>query len=173
VPEDLKTLLERAEAPAMHVDAHAVLAGGRRRHRRRAVATSVALAATVGVLGVGAATVGDLGRATLPPASVSSTTAPAPSATTSPAPEPVTALVKVEVGHCWVEDVVFDGQAWGLTRDDQFGRGGSMPLPWAGTGVMVRLSVDQARYTDDDGAVLNFLPVDDPRVFRKQGLGCM
>lgn len=181
MPDDLKTLLEHAEVPTMHVDPHAVLDGGRRRHRRRTGLATTAIAAAVGVLGVGAATVGDLGPGGLRPASATSTTATAstpstaatPSATVSPSQKPVTARVVLDVGHCWTEDVAFDGQMWGLTDADQISRGGRMPLPWAGTGVMVRVSADRARYTDDEGAVLNFLPVDDPRVFRMNGRGCL
>ena len=180
MPDDVRTLLERAEAPTMHVDPHGVLAGGRRRHRRRTGLATTALAAAVGVLAVGAATVGGSGPGPLRPASVSSSTvssstAPGPAASTTapPAPEPVTARVTVEVGHCWVEDVVFDGQAWGLTPDDQFGNGGGMPPSWQGSGVMVRLSADRARYTDDGGTVLTFLPIEDPTVFRQQGRGCL
>jgi hypothetical protein len=37
---------------------------------------------------------------------------------------------------------------------------------------MVRLSADQARYTDDGGTVLDFLPIDDPAVFRIEGKLC-
>jgi len=39
--------------------------------------------------------------------------------------------------------------------------------------VMVRLSADRARYTDDGGTVLTFLPIEDPTVFRQQGRGCL
>lgn len=170
MPEDLKTLLERADAPSMHVDPHAVLAGGRRRHRRRTGIASAALATTVGVLAVGAAIVGDLGPGTLRPAASSATatrsTPSTPPTSSAPSPEPVTARVKLEVGHCWVEDVVFDGQTWGLTERQQLGTGGTMPAQWKGTGVMVRLSTDRARYTDDGGRQLTFLPIDDPSVFR-------
>jgi hypothetical protein len=168
----------------MHVDPHAVLAGGRRRHRRRNGLASAALAATVGMLAVGAVTVGDLGPAPLRPAVDSSTTAspspppttaaPSPPPTTAaPSQEPVSARVAVEMGHCWVEDVSFDGQLWGLTDADQFGNGGNPPLSWEGTGVMVRVSADRARYTDDGGSVHTFLPIEDPTVFRKQGRGCL
>ncbi|SES40379.1 hypothetical protein SAMN05216199_3377 [Pedococcus cremeus] len=175
MPDDLRTLLERAEAPSMRVDPHAVLDGGRRRHRRRAALATTALAAAIGVLAVGAATVGDLGPKALRPASAGSTTSsgPAASSTATQPPKPVTARVRIEVGHCWVEDVVFDGQTWGLTDADQFGTGGGVPLRWEGTGVMVRLSAERARYTDDTGTVLNFLPVGDPSVFRMTGRGCL
>lgn len=170
MPEDLKTLLERAEAPTMHVDPHAVLAGGRRRHRRRTGLTMTALAAAVGVLAVGAATVGDLGPGTLRPAASSATaTGPrpsTPSTSTSSSPQRVAARVVLDVGHCWVEDVAFDGQTWGLTERQQLGTGGGMPSGWQGAGVMVRVSADRARYTDDGGKVLTFLPIDDPSVFR-------
>ena len=167
MPEDLKTLLERADAPTMHVDPHAVLAGGRRRHRRRAGMASAALAATVGVLAVGAATWGDLGPDPVRPAAATSTATSSQSSTRSaPSPRPVTARVVLDVGHCWVEDVVFDGQTWGLTEQQQLGTGGGMPSGWQGEGLMVRLSEDRARYTDDGGKKLTFLPISDPTVFR-------
>ena len=175
MPDDVRALLEGIDAPPMHVDPETVVTGGRRRRRRRARAGAGVLVVAVAALALGAAAVRDAGYMAVPPASAISTTASTPTPTPSTdasAPRPVTSRVALDVGHCWVEDVVFDGQTWGLTDADQFGRGGDMPLPWDGTGVMVRLSADRASYTDDAGTVLEFLPVDDPTVFRQQGRGC-
>lgn len=172
--DDVRALLEGIDAPPMHVDPEAVVAGGRRRRRRRARAGAGVLVVAVAALALGAAAVRDAGYMAVPPASASSTTASMSTPSTDASGQrPVKARVVVDVGHCWVEDVVFDGQTWGLTDADQFGGGGDMPSPWDGTGVMVRLAADRARYTDDAGTVLDFLPVDDPAAFRFEGKVCM
>lgn len=75
---------------------------------------------------------------------------------------PAVAEVTLEVGHCWVEPVEFDGQTWRLRWTRQFGWGGGLPEPWQGTGVMTRLAEDRAGYVDNAGAELTFLPADDP-----------
>lgn len=86
------------------------------------------------------------------------TTAAAP--TTSPGSVRVT----IEMNHCWVEPVSFDGEQWNVPFRRQFGWGGLQPRNWQGTGVMVRLGENRARFDDDGGASVVFLPVDDPRV---------
>ena len=175
MPEDLKTLLERADAPSMHVDPHAVLAAGRRRHRRRAAAATGLLTAVVAVVAVGASAVHDLGRASTVPASpIPVASAPVSATTTATSAPRVTARVAIRVGHCHVEYVHFDGQTWGLTDAQQFGGGGgAVPKQWpSGRGLMERLSPDRARYTDDAGTVLVFRPVDDPAVLRIEGKLC-
>jgi hypothetical protein len=130
VPEDLRDLLEGVDAPPMRVDPQAVVAGGRRRQRRRARAATWALAAAVAVLAVGAATIGDLGRSTeepAPPAASAAATSTTPSTPATSQP-PARARVTVDAGHCHVEYVEFDGKSWGLTKKQQFGRGGDVPL---------------------------------------------
>lgn len=69
------------------------------------------------------------------------------------------------MAHCFLEPVFFDGDTWSVAFGDQFGWGGiDMPPDWRGTGVMTRLSEDRARYEDDGGTILEFLPVQDPSV---------
>ncbi len=171
--DDMRDLLEGVDAPPMHVDPQAVVAGGRRRHRRRTAAATGLLTAVVAVLAVGATAGRDLGGPSLLPASPTPV-ASAPATTTATPDRPVTARVALRIGHCHVEYVDFDGQTWGLTKEQQFGGGGgAVPLKWpSGTGLMERLSADRARYTDDAGTVLDFLPVDDPAVFRLEGKLC-
>lgn len=82
----------------------------------------------------------------------------------SPDATPTSARVKVEMGHCFVEPVAFDGEQWNVPLDKQFGSGGLQPANWRGVGVMTRIGRDHARFKDDGGAVVVFLPVDDPAV---------
>lgn len=82
----------------------------------------------------------------------------------SPTATPTSARVKVEMGHCFVEPVAFDGERWNVPRDKQFGTGGLQPANWRGTGVMTRVGEDRARFKDRGGAVVVFRPVDDPAV---------
>jgi len=68
------------------------------------------------------------------------------------------------MNHCFVEPVSFDGEQWNLPFEEQFGWGGLEPKHWRGTGVMVRIDKDQARFEDDGGSTVLFRPVDDPLV---------
>ena len=76
----------------------------------------------------------------------------------------------LDVGHCWIEPVTFDGARWALPRTEQFGLGDRLPAHWEGTGEMERLSENRARYVDDGGAVLVFYPADAPAVRFMRGL---
>lgn len=75
-----------------------------------------------------------------------------------------TATVTLDVGHCWVEPVEFDGDRWGIPLRRQFGWGGGLPGNWQGSGEMARMSESRARYVDKGGAVIYFLPADAPAV---------
>lgn len=77
---------------------------------------------------------------------------------------PAPARVEIELGHCFVEPVTFDGEMWNVAIDQQFGWGGMQPSNWRGRGLMVRIGENRARYRDDGGGVVIFLPVDDPSV---------
>jgi hypothetical protein len=83
---------------------------------------------------------------------------------TTASPEARTVRVEVEMGHCFVEPVLFDGRRWNVPFDKQFGWGGLEPRNWVGTGVMKRVSQDRARFDDDGGSTVVFLPVNDPAV---------
>ena len=72
--------------------------------------------------------------------------------------------LEIEMGHCYVEPVSFDGKQWNVPFDQQFGGGGLQPRGWVGTGVMTRVDDDEARFDDDGGASVTFLLVDDPAV---------
>lgn len=72
--------------------------------------------------------------------------------------------LEIEMGHCWVEPVTFDGEQWNVPFDQQFGWGGLEPDNWQGTGVMTRVAEDEARFDDDGGSSVKFLLVDDPAV---------
>lgn len=72
--------------------------------------------------------------------------------------------LEIEMGHCWAEPVTFDGEQWNVPFDQQFGWGGLEPTGWQGSGVMTRVGEDEARFDDDGGASVTFLPVGDPTV---------
>jgi hypothetical protein len=80
------------------------------------------------------------------------------------ATEPGSARLKVEMNHCFVEPVTFDGRQWNVPFKKQFGWGGMEPKHWQGAGVMVRVAENTARFNDDGGAAVVFKPVDDPAV---------
>ena len=91
-------------------------------------------------------------------------TSPPRPETTSTTDERTSTRLDVEVNHCFVEPVSFDGQLWNVPFEDQFGWGGLEPENWQGSGVMVRLAEDTARFDDDGGAEVVFKPADDPAV---------
>lgn len=78
----------------------------------------------------------------------------------------------VEMGHCFVEPVSFDGEEWNVPFKKQFGWGGMEPKNWSGTGEMVRVAEDEAHFKDDGGAVVVFRPTDDPSVSRVENALC-
>ncbi|MEJ7795382.1 MAG: hypothetical protein WKF50_07510 [Nocardioides sp.] len=79
-------------------------------------------------------------------------------------PASVTERLTIELGHCFVEPVAFDGEQWNVAFDQQFGWGGLAPRNWQGTGVMTRVADDEARFDDGGGATVRFLAIDDPAV---------
>jgi hypothetical protein len=87
-----------------------------------------------------------------------------PGNTASSGSDPTSARVQVEVNHCFVEPVSFDGVQWNVPFKEQFGWGGMEPKHWMGTGTMVRTGQYEARFEDDGGATLVFRPVDHPSV---------
>lgn len=82
----------------------------------------------------------------------------------SSATEPVSARLKVQINHCFVVPVSFDGKQWNVPFKKQFGWGGPQPKNWQGAGVMVRVAENTARFTDDGGSAVVFKPVNDPAV---------
>jgi len=83
--------------------------------------------------------------------------------------EPTEAVVgeriEVVLSHCFIETVTFEGQEWNVRFRDQFGSGDyRLPQTWEGQGVIEEVESNRARYTDDGGTELEFLPVDHPAV---------
>jgi len=76
-------------------------------------------------------------------------------------PTSATERLTIELGHCFVEPVDFDGEQWNVPFNRQFGWGGLEPKNWKGTGVMTRVGDDEARFDDDGGATVRFLAIDD------------
>jgi len=87
-----------------------------------------------------------------------------PAAATGSASKGTSARIEVKMNHCFVEPVPFDGERCNVPFDRQFGWGGLQPKRWRGTGVMVRVGENQARFKDDGGLTVVFRPVDAPSV---------
>ena len=83
-----------------------------------------------------------------------------------------TAQVKLDVGHCWIENLKFADEVWGLKTGDQFGTGGLGPEGFKGRGTIVLRSEAQAHYVDVSGAKLTFIPAHSPKVFDTREFGC-
>ena len=67
----------------------------------------------------------------------------------------------LEVGHCWIEPVSFDGRMWDVVEEDQFGWGGGQPDDFRGTGQAWRAG-DVVTYVDGSGEWLTLVPAGDP-----------
>ncbi|WP_067433745.1 hypothetical protein [Nocardioides jensenii] len=84
--------------------------------------------------------------------------------------------ISVEVGHCYVASIRFDGERWNVPFRKQFGWGGGDSghdhRAWVGSGAIVRTAPGTARYTDDGGEVLDLLPADHPSVRKVEHAGC-
>lgn len=82
--------------------------------------------------------------------------------------------VLLEIGHCWVEPFMFDGEEWALPTGDQFDWGGRYPDGISGEGTAVRLTAfdDRLSYTDDEGGRLTFRLSSDPRTALPGGGMC-
>ena len=80
--------------------------------------------------------------------------------------------VTLDVGHCWVAYLRVDGETWALTPRQHFGWGGGIPRHWQGTGQVRRVNEAKLVYVDGDGHRLMFVPVDSPRAYNTEGLGC-
>jgi hypothetical protein len=92
---------------------------------------------------------------------------PVPSTT-----ELTSAWVAIQMNHCFVEPVSFDGEQWNVPFQRQFGWGGLQPKRWQGVGTMQRVNEDMARFQDEGGAVVVFRPVDHPTVRRVEKALC-
>lgn len=171
MPGDVTDLLEGVDAPNMHVDVAAVLGGGKRLRRRQRLTRSGATLAGAAVIVLGVVVVWSTGPAPVAPAARTPVTSISPT-TVATSMADVETRVTLDVGHCWVEYVEFDGALWGIPFEKQFGWGGRLPKNWKGTGVMKRLADDRARYTDDGGKVLDMLPASGPSVYEVEGKGC-
>ncbi|MEO8105889.1 MAG: hypothetical protein ABI720_01100 [Actinomycetes bacterium] len=85
---------------------------------------------------------------------------------------PTTTTVTLDVGHCWVGYLRSDGETWALTPKQQFGWGGGIPRHWRGDGQVTRVSTSTLIYVDRGGHQLMFVPVDSPKAYTTEGLGC-
>lgn len=106
--------------------------------------------------------------------SCTAATDPEPAPGSAPARDiaPASARVEIEMGHCFVEPVAFDGEEWNVRFSDQFGWGGLEPRRWQGRGVMVRVDADRAVFADRGGATVEFRPVSHPSVRRVETALC-
>lgn len=72
-------------------------------------------------------------------------------------PSPAARPVDVDLWHCGVRPVDFDGRPWLATTEID---GTTAPLDFGGSGTMRLVRRDQAVYTDDpSGAVIEFAPL--------------
>jgi hypothetical protein len=74
----------------------------------------------------------------------------------------------LEVGHCWIEPVSFDGAMWDVVEEDQFGWGGAQPDDFRGTGEAWRAG-DVVTYVDASGVWLTLVPAEDPWALDRGG----
>ena len=72
----------------------------------------------------------------------------------------------LEVGHCWIAPVEFEGEVWDVMAEDQFGWGGGAPRGFASTGEAWRAG-DVVSYRDDSGTLLTLVPADGPWISRR------
>jgi hypothetical protein len=119
------------------------------------------------------------GGCTSEPAAPTSDAAPTMRSTEAATPEPssrptqsASRRIEMPVGHCWIDPVHFDGLAWAVVPQDQFGRGGGISRSWDGKGVITRLSESRSRYADRGGHVLRLVPADDSEAAAVFKQGC-
>lgn len=93
-------------------------------------------------------------------------------AATASTPALASGRVTIQMNHCFVEPVTFDGEQWNVPFEQQFGWGGLQPKRWQGVGVMMRLGEQKARFSDKGGATIVFRPVDHPSVREVEKTGC-
>ena len=74
-----------------------------------------------------------------------------------PAGMPVVEVVRLVVGHCWVDPLTHAGRTWEVRTEDDFGWGGATPPRWSGYGVLTPAG-DSLQYVDLGGARLILLP---------------
>jgi hypothetical protein len=71
-------------------------------------------------------------------------------------------LYTLEVGHCWVEPLDYDGEVWAVLTEDQFGWGGGWSDGFRSVGTLVREGRSMI-YTDAGGLRLVMWPSSGPR----------
>lgn len=163
MPTDFSELLESTQAPPMRVDAERVIG---RAIRRRRLRSTVAVLASAAVLVPAAAALGwsDLDATARDEGSVGSSAASSTQLEGS--------RVTLDVGHCWIEYLRYDGRLWGLPFSKQFGWGGTLPEGWVGTGTVRLVAPELLRYHDDGGAVLDLAPAKGRSVAEDEGGHC-
>lgn len=70
--------------------------------------------------------------------------------------------ISLNVGHCWITPVEFDGETWVVRKSEQFGWGGNIPDGWVGEGAITRRGEDRSVYKDDGGLELGLVLEDSP-----------
>lgn len=77
-----------------------------------------------------------------------------------------TPVVRLDVGHCWVEPVTIAGEKWDVAREDQFGWGGGEPAGFVGDGHAWP-GGDVMLYVDKSGATLTLVRAGSPWALRR------
>lgn len=70
--------------------------------------------------------------------------------------------IQLNVGHCWIGPVEFEGKTWVVRKSEQFGWGGHVPEAWVGEGSITRLDEARSVYKDDSGIELGLVLEDSP-----------
>ena len=96
----------------------------------------------------------------------------APAGPDQPDSSPRAAHLTLEVGHCWVEYVRFQGRRWALQKGDQFGWGGGMPETFKGSGNAVAVDEEHLAFVDEGGTRLVLVPVNHRDAYRLEGRLC-
>ncbi len=77
---------------------------------------------------------------------------------------PLRRQVTLEIGHCWIEPISFEGGDWAVATNQQPGSGEGDQPGLTGHGNALRITPTEVEYVDDGGVQLTLHPVGDPRV---------
>jgi hypothetical protein len=97
-------------------------------------------------------------------------TLPTPSSSTTPVES---VAMSIDVGHCWIDPVTFEGTTWWVTKRDQFGGGDAKyPDEFQATGTVTWVAKDELEYQDASGVRLALVPEGTRRAFSPEGRQC-
>lgn len=74
----------------------------------------------------------------------------------NPAPDAAN-RVDLNIGHCWIEPVEFQGTTFGVVPGDQFGGAGRTSELYTGSGTVEAVAGSGLIYRDDSGSKLRLI----------------